>query len=70
MHAIDLIMVSILTFSMSEDLKKSKISYLALMVDLDFQGQTIFFQTYCLFDIIDFQLVRIDTKNKSVSYIQ
>ena len=44
MPTIDSILVSILTFSMSEDLKKPKISHLTLMADLDFQGQTIFFE--------------------------
>ena len=67
-----------------EDLKKPKISHLTLMVDLDFQGQTIFFEIIIIFKVshhsyiiyfrffefLDLDYVKINTKIKSVSCIQ
>ena len=83
MPAIDSILVSILTFSMSR-ISKHISGYLALMVDLDFQGQTIFFQIYIIFkvshysyiiyfkyfELLDLNYVKIITKIKNEAGIQ
>ena len=84
MPTIDSILVSILTFVNVEDLKKPKISHLTLMVDIDFQGQTIFFEIiiifkvslysyiiyFIFFEFLDLDYVKINTKIKSVACIQ
>ena len=67
-----------------EDLRKSIFGYLTLMFDLDFQGQTTFFQIYIIFKVshhryiiyfwffefLDLDYVKINTKIKSVACIQ
>ena len=67
----------------ARDLNKSKIIYLTLTVDLDFQGQTTFSKLFIIFKVsrhrytiyfrfsefLDLDYVRIDTKIKSVACI-
>ena len=66
------------------DFRKSMFGYLALMVDLDFQGKTIFFRNLYFFKVshhsyiiyfrfvkfLDLDYVTINTKIKSVACIQ
>ena len=85
-HAIDSIMVSILTLSMSRNSENpSSVICMTLTVDLDFQGQTNSFEIYIIFKVshhsyiiyfrfVEFldrlDYVKINTKIKSVACIQ